>query len=158
METENIKFRAFWKGVNEMRHFDSPRLDYIGEAFKGNWGMFLPVKEGSIFMGSCTVMPFIGIKDNNGKDIYEGDIILSQEFFDRPHSAKRETKRFYGIVKQDTGGKFPVQYSAGWGVEFKNRGNFGHGVLDDFHDCEVVGNIYQNPELLEKNEPINKEK
>jgi hypothetical protein len=63
---------------------------------------------------------FTGLKDSVGKEIYEGDIICQSD------------------------GKYRE-------VCFKS-GSFGKGVDFDFHqiwgDDTVIGNIYENPELL----------
>lgn len=159
MLNPEIKYRAYWKGVNQMRYFDSGKIDYVGDSSEGNWGIFIPLsninKEQSVFMGSCEVMPFIGIRDKNGKEIYAGDIIISQEFSTRPYSSKAKHKRFIGIVEYQIGeGNFSgggekdrfLQYSAGWGATFEDRGNYRCGAWDDFFDCEVIGNIFENPE------------
>jgi len=67
------------------------------------------------------IMQFTGLKDKNGVDIYEGDILCS-------HLAQNEIK---GVMEWD-------EDRAGWS-NFK--------PLNRFH---VMGNIHENPELLEK--------
>ena len=49
-----------------------------------------------------TVCEFTGIEDKNGKKIFENDIVLTQEYFDRPYSDKRKSKRFLGVAKHET--------------------------------------------------------
>ena len=71
---------------------------------------------------------FTGLKDKNGKDIYEGDILI------------------------DGGNKGIVEYFSKIGLFGINLGgnsicNFQEDFLPT--DCEVIGNIYENPELLE---------
>lgn len=63
-----------------------------------------------------------GLRDKNGKLIFEGDVIKHKQGVD-------EVK-----WNQD-----------GWFV-----GNYTPGNLSNFLNCEILGNIYENPELLTK--------
>lgn len=77
--------------------------------------------------GENTVERFTDLKDKNGTEIYEGDILID-----------------------DTGE--PVEY---WVVKFSDGGFVGEcaGVAESLFELtnlEVVGNIHENPELVEE--------
>jgi len=73
------------------------------------------------------VMQFTGLKDKNGIEIYEGDIISVTEYF----SPKLFT------IKFEDGAFIPLN-------------DIYHGCCNGFSEetLEVKGNIYENPELL----------
>lgn len=70
----------------------------------------------------CCLMQFTGLLDSTGREIYEGDIMCDQ----------------YGPfeVKWGTFGWYPFEY------------NGGSEVSPELY--EVIGNIYENPELIKK--------
>lgn len=103
-----------------------------------------------------TVGQYTGLTDKNGKKIFEGDIVKTQPFYDKPYSDKRKAKQFIGVVtyKVSTfnGNRFysKQDYSAEWGLKFnEDFGKFTHYSWGELWNCEVIGNIHDNPELLE---------
>ena len=81
------------------------------------------------------IMQFTGLKDKNSKDIYEGDICKSK--YDE-----------VGEIKMGIGAEGePADYMGSYyGWCFDKVGNDGTGFLDG--DLTVIGNIYENPELI----------
>lgn len=74
------------------------------------------------------LMQFTGLKDKNGKEIYEGDVV---EFI-LPNEHEGETEYIEEITYE--------------GSSFVLDGNV---PVDAFEkELEVIGNIYENPELL----------
>ena len=81
-----------------------------------------------------TIGQFTGLTDNNGKEIYEGDILL---FCD---SIKSEVKFHHGGFGYTTpSGNFLLG----------GNPNFDFNPDDKDERFEIIGNIYDNPELLE---------
>lgn len=81
---------------------------------------------------TCILMQFTGLKDKNGKEIYEGDII----FGGTQSWSKNEAVEFKAI-------KIPNCCCSSWEVA---AWYVGENPLDSL--AEVIGNIHQNPELL----------
>lgn len=76
------------------------------------------------------IMQFTGLFDKNGVEIYEGDIV-SQKYQD---GVFIEPLNFIGEIKYSRD-KFVI-----------DNGSQLHSIMSH---CEVIGNIYENPELLE---------
>jgi uncharacterized phage protein (TIGR01671 family) len=100
-----------------------------------------------------TIGQYTGLTDKNGTKIFEGDIILSQEFRNKPFSKNYKSKRLIGVVeyydrKLNNGNQI---YESGYRVRFINdneKSFYNCGAWSDFYDCEVIGNIFDNGELL----------
>lgn len=76
----------------------------------------------------CKMMQYIGKEDKNGKGIYEGDIV--KPFIDDPYVAEIiYMERCFEIATRLKNGNYSVWHY------FKN-------------EIEIIGNIYENPELL----------
>lgn len=106
-------------------------LDYIGSIYDA------PMK--AELVDPATIGEYTGLKDKNGKRIFEGDIVRHHN--DNPDAEAKEA----GHVYWDEG-------YCGW--RRSSNGGFHHGVVGNYklsRTCvyEVIGNIHDNPELLE---------
>ena len=82
-----------------------------------------------------TICQFTGLRDKNGKEIYEGDIVQSLS----------EKKGYVAFLQQEMG------YVVVWDSCDTRLGHRARGGGYD-HDLslEVIGNIYDNPKLVER--------
>lgn len=83
---------------------------------------------------------FTGLQDKNGKEIYEGDIV------------KKESPDGYYDPEKIFVINYMLLHNCGDCTEDSGIGfNF---YLNDSSELTVIGNIYENPELLEKEDDL----
>ena len=118
-----IKFRA-WDKINGMVYNPAFQVLSAGQfeinrCFEQDYPKF---------------MQYTGLKDKNGKEVYEGDIVKDWENID-----------LYEVVWNRRYACFEL-----------NRLTFGNDTgqeIDNLHlDLEIIGNIYENKDLLEAKE------
>lgn len=88
-------------------------------------------------ISNCVLMQFTGLIDRNGKDIYEGDIV---EFYEGDIVEYSRTFKVK-IIFQDGG--FKLQGPQDMGSVFLKYFTCDNAV-------SVIGNIYENPNILEQ--------
>ena len=144
-----IKFRA-WDEKDSKMVFDFINndkgvvsLNGIGQLVKSTW---------------YHLMQYTGLKDKNGKEIYEGDIVLAngsesvlihdfseaRKFVSTNISDERKFEKrrsAYKVYWQDNFSKF----------SFMSLSSPKHSIESDVakRDLEVVGNLFENPDLTQ---------
>ena len=116
-----------------------------------------------------TVGQFTGLRDINGNDVYEGDILRVKEYknlcWDLSKSKEERDEMMRTFALDDLKGELDKEYVSA--VEFEegtyclsSNGDYNdmylsclfgpmNGSLPIF-DFEVIGNIYDNPDLLKR--------
>ena len=127
-----IKFRAWDRELEEWTNYSINNIDgNLVDFCNKEAGCWETDKEGKRFVLS----QYTGLKDNEDREIYEGDIVKAISF-----------ARWIGVVKySDENQAFIFD-----DLDKKYRGN-STVFMNQFDDgFEILGNIYENPELLKE--------
>lgn len=135
-----IKFRAWDKRFNLMLYPDNFYNEYISAD-----GKVIEIEEWSDYSGGgfhtndvsqdYILMQYTGLKDKNGKEIYEGDILKGHYW------VNGESNRIIGYV----------EFGYGSFVLYGVRKYKGLIKMPD-SSFEIIGNIYEHSHLLEREE------
>ena len=126
-----IKFDAIYQPTGE--HFTPITINFENEIVTGDFGgkkntwcfFSLDGKRGDVILRQYT-----GLKDRNDKEIYEGDVVTWTG------------SSSYEIMWSHINASFSVTHKID-GVRYFNAYD-----MDDLHEAEVIGNIYEQPHLL----------
>ena len=128
------RYRAWISEADTMTN-DLKGIDFENETVvlkKFYWEDGFPVEEEvfEVEIGNAILMQSTGLKYKNGKEIFEGDIVkMAKDVYSEP--------TYYEVVRH-RGGAYRLE-SKQHGCELWLRHT----------DCEVVGSIYENKELLD---------
>lgn len=121
-----IKFRAWDKEKNEM--FNSPiEIEHLGSWFDAHLPGSLADKE------NIVIEQYTGLKDKNGVDIYEGDILYSNNVYYKIQWENGKAVEIYILNKHKYKPELTEMYF----------------LFHVINSIEIGGNIHENPELLE---------
>ncbi|PGA33305.1 hypothetical protein COL81_26900 [Bacillus toyonensis] len=135
-----IKFRA-WDKVNKEMY----RVGYID--FPSKKVQLAIIQDGICYkafeadLKDVELLQYTGLKDKNGKEIYEGDILES--ISGTVGNSEAKVMSIYEVVLDD-------RNSYSFGTRRKGRTHISSPIYRSATKYyKVIGNIYENPELLQ---------
>lgn len=134
--SREIKFRAWYENKKEML---TPYFFVNDENFITQYGSSKP----------SNVMQYTGLKDKKGTEIYEGDIVRFHPYHNLSHKQDKVVGHvFWGETGDSDGWSHCKHYE--WCVGHDSLADVADSDFKEAMYCEVIGNIHENPELLEQ--------
>lgn len=142
-----IKFRVYLDRMYYQNEYNEYNTNLVGIDFFNKTVTFAAYTDGEevdnlekysfdenniFYEKDLKIMQYTGLKDKNNKEIYEGDILSDGNI-----------KKPYKVVFEN--GSFKAEFEGDFD-------EYSFDLIDVVaQGCEVVGNIYENPELMEDN-------
>ena len=126
------------------RAWDKKQKKYYNDIhFNLNWNLYADndalEEMGISDRKDCIIQQCTGLKDKNGKLIYEGDIIKY------PNPSTKAVSIIFEVYK----GAENISSRCGF-YEKLQYDNAGISKAGHWYLCEIIGNIYENPKLINK--------
>lgn len=138
-----IKFRVYSTYERQMIYEDL--YDYLSIDSNGQLN-------NSAGLGEFHIMQFTGLHDKNGKEVYEGDVV--RILYTDWASKTNEKMSLDDYKKSISHFGYVVYDNAEYSINIKSKkyndyynSSIHHGTHGEI---EIIGNIYENPELLEQ--------
>lgn len=149
-----IKFRAWDK---EKKEWYQP----IHEAYNDNlWELMVSfsgdllahtmdgIEHQSKWPDRYILMQFTGLLDKHGKEIYEGDVVNYREFIESENEIQQKIQGARGVQIDEIGTVEWDNEGADFSIFLKTGGCRGFNARGEGIEIEIIGSIYENPELL----------
>lgn len=135
---KEIKFR-FFNQIDKKMYYDDLGMSLDGGLI--DLGTPMDFADARYWQGE--LMQYTGLKDKNGKEIYEGDIIGYKGLY----PVQEKIEECVRVVEDiNAFGCYPFNLHTG--ETFSGWDEY------EISDIEVIGNIHENPELLEDKEDL----
>ena len=131
-----IKFRAWFKEEGSM----------VGNEYLYVNDFIQKDSEHYVSCDEAHLMQFTGLSDKNGKEIYEGDLFITENYCkeDYYEDGILNSKEYY----KENPTEEIIFHNSSWMYREVTSSNSILLLSDKIEDVEIIGNIHENPELL----------
>ena len=127
-----IKFRL-WSGTKMFYDIDNV-MECLKQQLAFDNKLTFPIPYDHVGIDGSSFMQYTGLKDKNSKEIYEGDIITCHTEYERSGDE-------YDFEENPIEVSFDKRSASFFPLNLNNRWRC------DLVNIEIVGNIYENPDL-----------
>ena len=131
------KFRVWDKNTHDIVGIKTIDLEKDGSI-----GCIVDFSGINLDISECVIMQSTGLKDKNGVEVFEGDVVKVSD-------GSNEEDSYISVVKNYAGEGYPafdIEAPGSWYYESNILSTIMGG---DYETIEVIGNVWENPELLE---------
>lgn len=131
---DRFKFRAYNFLSKKYTYFDEPEVQFAERNSVYLCGLIMPLldEKQSLYFGKYELQQCTGLKDKNGKLIYEGDVV-----YKKGSKNWKNEKLLSKVIWSSNSAAFMISDENGL-----------HQMPMNSNNIEILGNIYETPELI----------
>ena len=131
---DRFKFRAYNFLSKKYTYFDEPEVQFAERNSVYLCGLIMPLldEKQSLYFGKYELQQCTGLKDKNGKLIYEGDVV-----YKKGSKNWKNEKLLSKVIWSNNSAAFMISDENGL-----------HQMPMNSNNIEILGNIYETPELI----------
>ena len=131
---DRFKFRAYNFLSKKYTYFDEPEVQFAERNSVYLCGLIMPLldEKQSLYFGKYELQQCTGLKDKNGTLIYEGDVV-----YKKGSKNWKNEKLLSKVIWSSNSAAFMISDENGL-----------HQMPMNSNNIEILGNIYETPELI----------